>query len=440
MTAEEFYLLRDCRSKVYLSDIDLAPKPIAIEWGQDAANTVAGQTLLFSLVNQVARFCRRASFVGPDASRIAPSLCAVSSLSDTVFALATQIDPYGEWSSSRLRDPAMRIAVGSDVTTGDLFVTAEGWSAYLSSGPTAWHQFSESDVPGAAAASCLAAANAFKASVDVKANPFIGQFSLWTMNTGNFGQGPRYCGGVNIGNVVMAGAGAVGAAAAYWMRVLDIRGNTDVIDRDYADIPNTNRGLLLTSQDGGLGKDAEPKASVVAQWLGNATPHQCWYDEFPHSRHRWDVYLPLANDRDARTIMQSDYPPIMLHATTNTNWETFSHRHRPAVDECIVCRFPGSLPVLRCSRGEAETTAGLKRNDAALPFMSAAAGLMLAADLVRLGIGELDNPCNMSILNWRWGLRCMNMRATCARGCQQWGDPNVRRLLNSNTKWYDIET
>jgi hypothetical protein len=54
------------------------------------------------------------------------------------------------------------------------------------------------------------------------------------------------------------------------------------------------------------------------------------------------------------------------------------HRHIAGIDDCVFCRAGEILPVtFGCSTSEVVNPVG-QRSDAALPFLSAASGLMLA--------------------------------------------------------------
>jgi hypothetical protein len=72
-----------------------------------------------------------------------------------------------------------------------------------------------------------------------------------------------------------------------------------------------------------------------------------------------------------------------------------------------------------------------------LPFLSAAAGLLLAAGLVRLQYGTLQRgPHN----HWRLHLELehrtwQRSQHHCREGCAQMLDESIRRALNAGTRW-----
>jgi hypothetical protein len=57
----------------------------------------------------------------------------------------------------------------------------------------------------------------------------------------------------------------------------------------------------------------------------------------------------------------------------------------------MSCRFPEDVPVLGCAEGEVKGLDRDENGDAALPFLSGSAGLMIVASLFLLQAGEWDD-------------------------------------------------
>ena len=101
-------------------------------------------------------------------------------------------------------------------------------------------------------------------------------------------------------------------------------------------------------------------------------------------------------------------------------------------------------PSMQCAIGQVPTVkeSGVQEHhDAALPFVSAASGLMLAAALLRLCSGELaDGPAN----EWRWYwdsdhlAACSSVRV-CADTCAQIQPRQVRHAMNRDTRWSHLD-
>ena len=129
----------------------------------------------------------------------------------------------------------------------------------------------------------------------------------------------------------------------------------------------------------------EAKAVSAARAVAGS-PHVDWYDQWqPEHEARHDLVLPLANGRDVRTLITQRGESLLLHATTSGNWTAELHRHIADRDDCPSCRIPSniSVPQFTCSTGAAVPEQP-DSPDAALPFLSAGSGLLLAAALTSL--------------------------------------------------------
>jgi hypothetical protein len=238
--------------------------------------------------------------------------------------------------------------------------------------------------------------------------------------------------------VLVVGAGAVATALLYWARELGTTGGWDVVDGDVAELHNTNRCLTMTAADCGW-PDGEPtstpvaKAATAARAIG-ARAHLQWYDHWqPHHQARHDLVLPLANGRDVRTLIAQRGEPLLLHATTSPNWTAELHRHRPALDDCLACRIPDmARPQLTCSTGPAVPEEP-GSPDAALPFLSAGAGLLLAATLADLPAATvLDHRTNHWQLDLTLNGRLLRpLRHPPRDGCRHIQARSVRQAFQS---------
>ena len=111
----------------------------------------------------------------------------------------------------------------------------------------------------------------------------------------------------------------------------------------------------------------------------------------------FDTVLVLANERDVTTIVSSRNDPIQLQATTGRSWLSQLHRHVSGLDDCLRCRMEDiRAPQLDCAQAPTASDSQPKMSDAALPFLSAASGLMLVSALQRLQHGDLGVEDKMS--------------------------------------------
>ena len=91
-------------------------------------------------------------------------------------------------------------------------------------------------------------------------------------------------GPIDVGRVLVAGAGAVAQALLYWAREIRVTGTWTVIDGDLCKLRNTNRCMRMTAADagwpGGMPGGQEVHKAAVAAALIGAVPYPDWYDKW----------------------------------------------------------------------------------------------------------------------------------------------------------------
>jgi hypothetical protein len=114
----------------------------------------------------------------------------------------------------------------------------------------------------------------------------------------------------------------------------------------------------------------------------------------------FDVWLPLANERGVRWSMQQNLPPLLIHASTGVNGGVNFGRHIPGRGDCLAERFPAEpeRAPLVCATTAVPTPEGAV--DAALPFASVFAGLLVVADLIRLQLPGYPHVPNLAVLDF----------------------------------------
>jgi hypothetical protein len=133
---------------------------------------------------------------------------------------------------------------------------------------------------------------------------------------------------------------------------------------------------------------------------------------------------------------------VLLHATTSRTWEAQLHRHLPDQDDCITCRMPdpASQVQFMCATAPIEQSGG-SSTDAALPFLSATAGLLLLSALYRLQLGQIaTGPHNC----WAVCFRDVRHNArhrifTCREGCTTTLPARVRHRIHADRRWSHLD-
>ena len=440
MTREEFERDFHSRTLSYLGEFAADPRAVVVAVGE-SAHSEPGHALLAALANLLARAHRRLIFVG---DLYQPLLCrdplGASTLHEVTVERALSINPFiAVDRANQIPSENVLISIGIDYAA-ELRIGANGWCALF--GASATVDPGRTSLLGAALAAPLAAAVAFHRQLGTSGLP-DGSYSLWESGKQSTAQGPPFPGSIDIGRVLQAGAGAVGGALDYWISVIGAEGSWTIADGDTVDVTNLNRQMLFTAADAGFPDGAaRNKAEAAASAIGAAHAEPCWVDEVPPiGETLYDLILPLANEYGARVFLQSRAEPLLLHATTTPNWSATVHRHIAGRDDCIVCRLPADDdPAFVCSTAEIKT--GDKAADASLPFLSAAAGALLLAEIVRLQLGQLaDRASNYAVLDLAEPapLARSYLWPTCRDGCKVPVPAAARVALNHTTRWGHLD-
>jgi hypothetical protein len=435
---DRFYLERDRRTREFVDSDALFERQVVVCIGGDAARSKNGQVAVLALVNMLARVHRDLVFVVPHEPLFAMSIVPANDLRGAIISTARAIDPFIRLSFAERPPPdAVAIGLGAEVPSDIAWFAGAGGSvAQIARSPVPIEEGGAS-ILGAAFAACLAASTLFRMVCGHGAVPCV--VSCWDASEdANATRGPNTLGPLDVGDVAMVGAGAVGSAVTYWLAQIGVAGKWDVIDADLAKLHNTNRCLNLLASDAGWPSGpVAHKAHKTAQLIG-AEPFVGWYDDWAsRTRARPDLVLPLANEHHVRHIVGARGEPIVLHATTSSSWQAQFHRHIPHRDDCIDCRMRDvPTPSFGCSSAPLPGPPE-KSPDAALPFLSAAAGLLLVASLYRLQFGDLlTDTANHWAVDFLSRHRFAQRNSwRCREDCVQALPEEVLRHLNNGRRW-----
>lgn len=438
MTRAEFEEQFDSRTLAYLPGFVRAAQPLVIRVGP-AAHSPAGHALLVSLANQVARAHRRIVFVGDlDSPLLCPDVLGMSSLAEATAGLASAINPFLEIDIAEVApssEALLTIGVGVERDV-ELALGCDGWVAVLGSRAPVGKD--ETSIWGALLASCLGANTALHRILESR-TPAHGPFSLWDYARNSEVQGPSMVGPIDVGRVLQVGAGAVGCGLDYSLSFFGLGGSWIIVDGDVVEVSNLNRQLLFIARDAGFPEgDPINKAKRAAQLLGEAASFSsAWFHEDESIVDaQYDLVLALANDFGARSALQYRQPTVLLHATTSRSWQAQLHRHIAGHDDCIDCRLPPDTPRFTCSAEDGETPSG-KHFDAAIPPLSAVAGLLLSAELVRLQESALLRTShNFTAVELSTGVPIVQRKIrACREGCAVRLPVALRAAIDAHSRW-----
>ena len=443
LEAERFYRERDSRTIDYLDGNSPALVPVSIHASADACTTHAGQLLLTTLVNQLSRIHRQMFFAlaEPDADLLTLALCGGSNIGDEMCRLAKRIDPYGKFELACQQLPPSKISVGVGASCRpDLtwYLGCNRSNAQLAPTPCKLGENTSSDLRGASLAALLGAAAVTKSALDIANAPIT--LSAWNFRSGQEADpGPEELPNIDVGHGLMVGAGAVGASTVYWLMQWGNMSPWTIIDRDVVELHNTNRSLLFFPDDAGWpDKQPDLKVECLCRCISGAVPIPAWYDEATEAKQSFDTVLVLANERDVRTRVSSRNDPIQLQATTGRSWLSQLHRHISGYDDCIRCRMSDvRAPRLACSTAPVAADNQSERPDAALPFLSAASGLMLVSMLQHLQLGDFGTD-KINMWNWDfYGTPYIHKSGCCIcrTDCSTTLPSDARRVIAKKTRW-----
>jgi len=449
-SADEFYALRDDRTNRCVGSGEYQKARCALVISEDAVASFAGQVMLRVAANLLSRWCRRVTVVLPSTDTESAVGLGVGNLGEVVLAQMRDADPFGNFNlSDQLpMDAPLKLCIGhgpSEVSDpASVCINASGWLASISIGRAIPLEPSEVRNPlGAIAAACLGIAQLFKIAVQMPRASYLRAgifdvFSLAWLST--VPQGRRWPESLDIGRILMVGAGSVGSSAVYSMHLAGLAGSLTIVDNDDTKIENFNRSPIFGQKTLG-----EPKSAATAAFLSSSTlsptPVVLWWDEFLKQHGRaavdFDVWLPLANDFDVRRSMQHNVPPLLIHASTTANWGVNHARHIPGRDDCLVDRFPTVVTADQLACGVGKISAAEVTVDAALPFISFFAGMLVAADLVRAQLPDYPQTPNFALIDWYGNLEGIQSWDRKPRpGCVCGDQAALHEYYNRNTRHY----
>ena len=211
--------------------------------------------------------------------------------------------------------------------------------------------------------------------------------------------------GAGLGNVWIVGVGSVGTAILYFLALATRKFRPTLFDGDIVKVHNLDRSPIFCDVHVG-----RKKVDVTKSWLAalnvaaNAEPFALHESETWRDRQSGvpDILVSAANEHNVRSIIESGFPPLQVYGTTGSNWQAALIRHMPFRDPCSRCLFveDDQQPTL-CATGGVR---GLKvpaeeRVDAALPFLSFAAGAMAAAEILKLDLPGYPFSTNRVLFN-----------------------------------------
>jgi len=410
LTATEFYRRRDDRTNRLTDNRSYHDFHIRVTSEDSSIHSYIGQVQLITAANMLARWCRRIEFGFGDAPLVDElRLGGCATLHDRIQMEISQADPFGNFTfklePSSIVEYTLHVGKKDQLEKASFVIDTDGWNAYAGID----YDFSivrslQNNPVGAAFAACIGVADAFKVATRQSKDNRVRRLGLSLFNFACNTDSSPVPDRISLGKMQLIGAGSVGSAIAYLLRMMPLDAQLSIVDHDLIEIENLNRSPLF-----GIGDNNLTKAEVTANYLKGHIPVESFperYDEFIQGHGRkpgdTDIIIPVANEYNIRADVENNFPPIQVYGTTTTSWGVNYHRHVPlSDDDCSMCRFPpGDIhPNFACSMVQVETE-NKKRIDAALPFLSMAAAVVTVADLIKLQLPDYPYTPNFAFLDF----------------------------------------
>jgi hypothetical protein len=395
--------MRDNRT-LLLAESDYRNKKVLIAIDDKSLNTFDGQVMLFTAFNLTSRFCNKIDIqCNPSTKTLClPPKFYQEKICDVLTQTGLKIDPFGKFSLIQMPeknyDGVLSIGTSQISLNNQVNIDNDGWIAYLNKPSPHVSQYS--NPIGAGVAAGLGVCEIFKKLIPN--NSYREQMESLCFSALDYSlnkpdtENPPIPTEVKLGNIQIVGIGAVGSAVIAFLDFLPIRGNIELIDKERVEISNLNRYFIATTEDlkdtNISGSRSRNKVELGADYLSHHKNIEIIkfngsYEEYVNNngRGKADVVLPLVDNNNARQIIQMNMPKLSVYGTTGS-WTFSVSRQKALEDDCIICRHPNrETKDLPCGIVElAPPEPKEKPVNAAVSFVSALPGILVAGELVKL--------------------------------------------------------
>lgn len=409
---------RDSRTLRYAGRVLDRHRSVLLRADPAYAARYDGQVAILVAANLFGRMTPALALDIPSAPIVAPLPWAGAPLREFVLEQLFAADPFGKFESRTARDGDYTVHLGR--AGARAIVHESGWNLYAGPAPS---PLAEEDTPnpiGPAMAAILVGAEAFRGALS---HPASFQLNALTWQAGVVDHGAASLPvAPALGNLWFVGVGSVGTAILYFLDLATRGFSARLFDMDEVRIHNLDRSPIFIARHVG-----EKKVAAAAQYLthiGTASVEvePVALDESAtwHTRPAGvpDVLVSAANERNVRAVIEANYPPLQIYGTTGHNWQAAVIRHMPLEDPCSCCLFPEMAHApAACATGAVPRGDDGEQVDAALPFLSFAAGAMAAAEILKRGLSAYPFAPNRVVLNTSPSIRAVPAALSFRPGC-----------------------
>ena len=438
---ENWYNERNDRSLRYAGRVLPSDRPILLRLPEEFAASHDHQAAVIVAAILLSRMTPALAFDVPLVDIAAPLPWAGNDLRNHLREAAFAADPGGFFEVRGARDDDYVLTFGKHGSAATIH--GSGWNAYIGPGPSPLSDSTELNPVGPSLAAVAAVARLFALQMQPMDGPHLLNAFHWRNAIVQDGVG--YDAARDLGAIWTIGTGSVGTAALYFLTLAARRFSTVLFDMDYVKTHNLDRSPIFTVCDAECKiKKVDATAAYLRSIGVAATPEPQPLDQSGIWSARQagtpDIVIGAANERDVRSIIERSAPPLEIYGTTGANWEASVMRQIPLVDACSCCLFPPEVheaPTI-CASAEITPPSSEETVDAALPFLSFAAGLMVAAEILKAGLPGYPFSSNRAALythqdaGLRFSLSTVARRANCVCANRR---ASVHRAMIQGTKY-----
>jgi hypothetical protein len=384
---EAWYRERNDRSLRYAGRILPPDRPILLKLPEESAASYDNQVSAIVATTLLSRMTPTLAFDVPSVDIAAPLPWAGNNLRGHLREVAFAADPAGMFETRSARDGDYILTFGRAQSAAT--VHGAGWNAFVGPSQSTLPEGAQRNPIGPALASIVAISRLFALQMKPIDRPH--RLNAFNWRSDVLQGSVSYDATHDLGSIWTIGTGSVGTAALYFLTLATQRFSSVLFDMDYVKTHNLDRSPIFTARDAAL---RIKKVYATAAYLRSVGVRDILPEPEPLDKSDlWllrqagtpDLVIAAANERDVRSLIERSAPPLQIYGTTGANWEASVVRHVPLTDACSCCLFPPDAqePSTVCATGEAISPSGEEAIDAALPFLSFAAGLMVAAEILK---------------------------------------------------------
>jgi len=377
----------DSRTLAYLERAALPEWGVTLVADEDDCAAYATQVTLLTAVMILARLTRHIDIQVPDVSLSAllvhPERSLLAALRLELQRARNDLEQAPDTALIR-RGPVLSVGRAQ----GDVCARGAGWLAQVSDAILLPPDHTSTNPIGPALAATWATSQVFQLAVFPEHRFRPATINAWGWQAEAPVSGPEVR-DLDLGVVWTVGTGSVGTAALHFLALATPHWHARLSDHDVVKLENISRSPIFGVDDLG-----ECKVNVTADFLrargitidGVATTDLANDPAWPSRTAGYpDLMLSTANEKNIRWTIESGLPPVQVHATTGMSWQTTVFRHVPAREACALCAFPAApiAATTKCSQGSVPITP-TRSIDAALPFLSFAAGILATSELLKV--------------------------------------------------------